>query len=302
MRLVTYEADGGNASGIQVGGWSMVDTRTAAEFAGWSGARLAATASNLDLLSLPLDTWAELEQAAAGYAGGNASAPGFHLLESIRLGPPIPNPEKIICVGLNYHDHAEEIGIAVPKEPIFFAKYANSLIGPTDAIVPPRDTGKVDYEAELAVVIGRPGRYIREEDALAHVAGAMNFNDVSARDLQLSNQLWTGGKAVDTFGPCGPALVTLDELGDLQDLRVRTRVNGETLQDGTTARMVFTVAQIISFLSRIMTLVPGDIIATGTPAGVAASHDPPRFLRTGDQVEVEIQGLGTMCNPVAEPF
>ncbi len=300
MRLVMYDAGDGGNPGILVGE-RVVDTRAAAGFAGWGADMLAATAANRMLLSQPPDAMLELELAAAGYLGQHASASGIHPLDSVRLGPPVPDPEKIICIGLNYHDHAEEIGIAVPKEPIFFAKYANSLIGPTDAIVPPRDTGKVDYEAELAVVIGRSGRYIREEDALAHVAGAMNFNDVSARDLQLANQLWTGGKAVDTFGPCGPALVTLDELGDIQDLRVRTRVNGETLQDGTTARMVFTVAQLVAFLSRIMTLVPGDIIATGTPAGVAASHDPPRFLQTGDRVEVEVQGLGMTCNPVVDP-
>ncbi len=300
MRLVMYDAGDGGYPGILVGE-RVVDTRAAAGFAGWGTDMLAATATNRKLLSLPSDARLELELAAAGYVGQHASGSGIHLLDSVRLGPPVPDPEKIICIGLNYHDHAEEIGIGVPKEPIFFAKYANSLIGPTDAIVPPRDTRKVDYEAELAVVIGRSGRYVRAEDALAYVAGAMNFNDVSARDLQLSNQLWTGGKAVDTFGPCGPALVTLDELGDIQDLRVRTRVNGETLQDGTTARMVFSVAQLIAFLSRIMTLVPGDIIATGTPAGVAASHDPPRFLQTGDRVEVEIQGLGMTCNPIAEP-
>lgn len=300
MRLVMYDAGDGGCPGILVGE-RVVDTRAAAEFAGWGADMLAATASNRMLLSQPPDSMLELELAAAGYVGQHASASGIHPLDSVRLGPPVPDPEKIICIGLNYHDHAEEIGIAVPKEPIFFAKYANSLIGPTDAIVPPRDTGKVDYEAELAVVIGQSGRYISEEDALAHVAGAMNFNDVSARDLQLANQLWTGGKAVDTFGPCGPALVTLDELGDIQDLRVRTRVNGETLQDGTTARMVLTVTQLVAFLSRIMTLVPGDIIATGTPAGVAASHDPPRFLRTGDRVEVEVQGLGMTCNPVVDP-
>lgn len=300
MRLVMYDAGDGGHPGIQVEE-RVVDSRAVAGFAGWSDSMLAATSTNRNLLSLQPEARLELELAAAGYVGQNVSAPGIHSLDSVRLGPPVPDPEKIICIGLNYHDHAEEIGIEVPKEPIFFAKYANSLIGPADAIVPPRDTRKVDYEAELAVVIGRSGRYVREEDALAHVAGAMNFNDVSARDLQLSNQLWTGGKAVDTFGPCGPALVTLDELGDIQDLRVRTRVNGETLQDGTTARMVFTVAQLIAFLSRIMTLVPGDIIATGTPAGVAASHDPPRFLHTGDRVEVEVQGLGMTCNPVADP-
>ncbi len=301
MRLVTYNAGGGGRPGIQLGTW-IVDLRTVADMAGWKDQELTTLMGNREFLTLPPTALAELEAVAVWYVDHDDTAPGIHPLHSVRLGPPIVNPEKIICIGLNYHDHAEEIGIDVPKEPIFFAKYANSLIGPEDDIVPPRETGKVDYEAELAVVIGKSGRYIPESDALAYVAGVMNFNDVSARDLQLSNQLWTTGKAVDTFAPCGPALITLSELGDLQDLWIRTRVNGETLQDGTTARMVFGVKQIIAFLSRIMTLIPGDIIATGTPAGVATAHDPPRFLNAGDQVEVEIEGLGSTCNRVVSPF
>jgi 2-keto-4-pentenoate hydratase/2-oxohepta-3-ene-1,7-dioic acid hydratase in catechol pathway len=185
---------------------------------------------------------------------------------------------------------------------MFFAKFPNSLAGPHADIVPPATTEKVDYEAELAVVIGRRGRNIAEAHALAHVAGAMAFNDVSARDLQLANNLWTGGKAVDTFAPCGPALVSLEEIGDLQDLGVRTRVNGEVLQDGSTASMIFGVAATIAFLSQIMTLEPGDIVATGTPAGVGQSRTPPRFLQAEDVVEVEIDGLGTLRNRVAPPL
>ncbi|MEO0567065.1 MAG: fumarylacetoacetate hydrolase family protein [Pseudomonadota bacterium] len=222
-------------------------------------------------------------------------------LSDVRLGPPIPDPEKIICIGLNYHDHAEEVGAEPPKAPIFFAKYANSLVGPYDHIVPPRDTHKVDYEAELAVVIGRSGRYIDPKDALNHVAGAMVLNDVSARDLQLANQLWTGGKAIDTFAPCGPWLTLAKDAGDLMDLSVTTSVNRDVLQNGNTRNMIFGVVEVIAFLSRIMTLRPGDIIATGTPAGVAASHDPARFLNPGDLVEVEVSGLGALRNPVAEP-
>lgn len=226
------------------------------------------------------------------------SAGAAHEVVGLRLGPPIPAPEKIICIGLNYHDHAAEVGAEPPKEPIFFA---NSLIGPRDPIRPPRETAKLDYECELAVVIGRAGHRIAERDALSHVAGAMVLNDVSARDLQLANQLWTGGKAIDTFAPCGPAITLMRDIGDLQDLPVVTRLNGEVLQNGSTASMIFSVAEIIAFLSRIMTLRPGDIIATGTPAGVAASHDPPRFMRTGDEVTCEIGPLGSLGNPVAEP-
>jgi acylpyruvate hydrolase len=183
---------------------------------------------------------------------------------------------------------------------MFFAKYPNSLVGPTDDIVPPPTTDQVDYEAELAVVIGKRGRNIEVEDALDHVAGAMAFNDVSARDLQLANNLWTGGKAIDTFGPCGPALVLRDDIDDLQALPVRTRVNGEVVQDGNTASMIFGVAETIAFLSKIMTLEPGDIIATGTPAGVGNSRTPKLFLRPGDVVEVEIEGIGTLRNPVVD--
>jgi acylpyruvate hydrolase len=214
----------------------------------------------------------------------------------------VPDPPKIVCLGLNYRDHAAETGLQAPAAPTFFAKWANSLIGPTDDIVPPAVSDKIDYEAELAVVIGRRGRNIDAAQALDHVAGAMAFNDVSARDLQMANPLWTGGKAIDTFGPCGPALVLLDEIDDLQALAVRCRVNGETVQDGTTADMIFGVAEKIAFLSRIMTLEPGDIIATGTPAGVGNSRQPQLFLHPGDVVEIEIEGIGTLRNRVADPI
>ncbi|MEQ9259166.1 MAG: fumarylacetoacetate hydrolase family protein [Roseovarius sp.] len=260
----------------------------AAKAAGWEETGL----TNRRLLGLGAARMAELAEAAE-------SLPGTPLAQ-LRLGPPVPDPEKIICIGLNYHDHAREVGAAPPPSPIFFAKFANSLVGPEDDIVPPREEQHVDYEAELAVVIGKRGRYIRQEEALGHVAGAMAFNDVSARDFQLANQLWTSGKAVDTFGPCGPELVTTDELGDLQALAVKTRVNGETLQDGSTASMIFGIAVLIEYLSKVMTLEPGDIIATGTPAGVAKAHEPPRFLKPGDVVEVEISPIGTLKNTVRE--
>lgn len=239
-----------------------------------------------------------LEGQVAGLKESSTMKGHINALDTLQIGPPIPDPEKIICIGLNYHDHAEEVGAAPPAAPIFFAKYANSLVGPTDTVVPPRDTEKVDYEAELAVVIGKRGRYIDAADALDHVAGAMVLNDVSARDLQLANQLWTGGKAIDTFAPCGPSITLMEDIDDLMNLRVQTRVGGETLQDGNTKNMIFGVAECIAFLSRIMTLRPGDIIATGTPAGVAASHDPARWLVEGDTVEVEIEGLGILRNPV----
>src|SRR6188472_4237620 len=241
MRLVSYESDAGWRSGIQVGD-AVADTERVAADAGWDHAGLHSTRAVLALEPARLRALAVVA----------ARADELQPREALRLGPPVPDPPKIICLGLNYRDHAAEAGLTEPAAPIFFAKWANSLIGPTDDIVPPAVAEQIDYEAELAVVIGTRGRNIDAAHALDHVAGAMAFNDVSARDLQMANQLWTGGKAIDTFGPCGPALVLLDELGDLQALAVRTRVNGETVQDGNTASMIFSVAETIAFLSRIM--------------------------------------------------
>jgi 2-keto-4-pentenoate hydratase/2-oxohepta-3-ene-1,7-dioic acid hydratase in catechol pathway len=218
-------------------------------------------------------------------------------LASVRLMPPLPDPEKIICLGLNYRDHAAELGQEPPAAPLWFGKFANSLIGSgAEILLPSAHPDHVDYEAELAVVIGRRAHCVDAGEALACIAGAMPFNDVSARDLQFQNPLWTSGKAVDTFAPCGPALVSLDEIGDIQDLALQTRVNGEVVQRGATADQIFGVAATVAWLSRTMTLVPGDIIATGTPAGIGAARG--RFLRAGDTVEVEVAGLGTLSNPV----
>jgi 2-keto-4-pentenoate hydratase/2-oxohepta-3-ene-1,7-dioic acid hydratase in catechol pathway len=218
-------------------------------------------------------------------------------LSGVRLLPPVPDPQKIICLGLNYHDHAAESGQEPPANPLWFAKFANSLVADGDPVVlPAAHPDYVDYEAELAVVIGRTAHRVAAEQALDHVAGAMPFNDVSARDLQLQNPLWTSGKAVDTFAPCGPALVTIDEIDDLQALGLRTRINGNVVQEGNTAEMIFGVAETVAWLSRTMTLLPGDIIATGTPAGVGGPKG--LFLRDGDTVSVEVDGLGTVTNRV----
>ena len=218
-------------------------------------------------------------------------------LSSVRLLAPVPDPEKIICLGLNYSDHAEESGQEIPTAPLWFGKFANSLIGSgQDIVLPAAHPDYVDYEAELAVVIGRAAHRVEEADALSYVAGAMPFNDVSARDLQLQNPLWTSGKAVDTFAPCGPALVTLDEAGDLGSLGLRTRINGKVVQKGNTSNLIFSVASAVAWLSRTITLAPGDIIATGTPAGVGGPQGI--FLRDGDTVEVEVDGLGVLTNPV----
>jgi acylpyruvate hydrolase len=302
VRLVSFktEPDAPLRCGIQADG-KIADASAVAALAGLEPASIVAGWSARAITALDTEALGHLAQTVRDRASELADQGALLAADDVALGPPVPEPQKIICLGLNYGDHAREAGLTPPSVPMFFAKYANSLIGPFDAIVPPPTTDQVDYEAELAVVIGRKGRHVSADDALQHVFGVMAFNDVSARDLQLANNLWTGGKAIDTFGPCGPALVTLDEVGDIGALGVRTRVNGETVQNGNTADMIFGVAKTIAFLSSIMTLEPGDIIATGTPAGVGNARDPKLFLSTGDVVEVEIDGIGLLKNPVADP-
>ncbi len=280
MRLVTYEGGGGAEAGV------LIEEQVV------SVSALDAPARSVRGLLEHLD--------AAGLLalGERAAASDERLaLESVRLLAPVPDPEKIICLGLNYSDHAAETGQEPPAAPLWFAKFANSLIGSGEEIVlPAAHPEYVDYEAELAVVIGRPTHRVEADQALSHLAGAMPFNDVSARDLQLQNPLWTSGKAIDTFAPCGPALVTLDEAGDLGALGLRTRINGKLVQEGNTSNLIFSVAVAVAWLSRTMTLLPGDIIATGTPAGVGAAQGI--FLRAGDTVEVELDRLGTLTNHV----
>jgi 2-keto-4-pentenoate hydratase/2-oxohepta-3-ene-1,7-dioic acid hydratase in catechol pathway len=211
---------------------------------------------------------------------------------------PIDRPGKIVCVGLNYRDHAEEQGTELPGAPLLFAKWPNALIGPGEPIVIPRISKQVDYEAELGVVIGERVRGISEEDALHVVRGYICLNDVSARDLQFSDGQWTRGKSPDTFCPVGPQLAPASAVADPQKLGIRCVLNGELMQDSTTANMIFTVAQIIAYASETMTLEPGDLIATGTPAGVGVFRDPPVLLKEGDEVTIEIDGLGALTNPV----
>ena len=232
---------------------------------------------------------------------GGSPEPGEAVVrvEDARIHAPVPRPGKVICIGLNYEDHAEETGAAIPEKPIVFAKWANSVIGPGDPIVIPPITSQPDYEAELAVVIGRAARNVGESEAMDHVFGYTNANDVSARDIQLGEGgQWTRGKAIDTFCPLGPYLVTKDEIEDPQNLSVRCVLNGETVQDGTTSKMIFPVAKLVAFLSTGMTLEPGDVIITGTPPGVGMARDPQLWMKAGDEVSVEIEGLGTLTNPV----
>ena len=218
--------------------------------------------------------------------------------DAVRLLAPIPRPPKLLCVGLNYRDHAEETGQPIPKVPIFFTKAATSVIGPGTAIALPTDSQQVDYEAEFAVVIGTRCRRTTPERARDVVAGYTIVNDVSARDWQFRTSQWFIGKTFDTFGPMGPALVTPDEVGDPHILDLSLRLNGKELQRSSTRHLVFGVFDLIAELSRVMTLEPGDVIATGTPGGVGFTRKPPVFLRPGDEVEITIAKLGTLTNPV----
>ena len=244
-----------------------------------------------ELIAAGPDAWESAED-AAGKVDRRPLRPGM-------LAAPLSAPSKIACVGLNYHDHCRETGMEPPQRPLIFAKFNSSLTGPDAPIEWPDGlTDQVDWEAELAVVIGRRAKAVSESEALGTIFGYTAANDVSARDLQFSDQQWVRGKSLDTFCPVGPVVVTPDEFGDPQDKRLLARVNGETMQDSTTAEMIFGVAEIVSFLSHACTLVPGDLILTGTPWGVGGFRDPPIFLKAGDTVEIEVEGVGTLANPV----
>ena len=211
---------------------------------------------------------------------------------------PIERPGKIVCVGLNYRDHAEEQGVDLPAEPLLFAKWPNTLIGPGEAIAIPPIVTQCDFEAELAVVVGARLKGISKENALEAVRGYLCANDVTARNLQFSDGQWSRGKSPDTFCPVGPRLVPASEVPDPHALWIRTTVNGEVLQDSTTANMIFGVDEILSYVSQAITLEPGDLVLTGTPAGVGIFQTPPHLLEPGDEVTIEIEGLGALTNPV----
>ncbi len=211
---------------------------------------------------------------------------------------PIDRPSKIVCVGLNYRDHAEEQGAPLPEAPLLFAKWQNALLGPGEPIVIPPIVTKCDYEAELGVVIGSRVRGASAENAMEAVKGYVCVNDVSARDLQFADGQWTRGKSPDTFCPVGPRLVPRDEIDDPQRLSIRAMLNGAPMQESSTSNMVFGVAELIAYITRTITLEPGDLIATGTPAGVGAFRDPPLYMQPGDEITIEIEGLGSLTNPV----
>jgi acylpyruvate hydrolase len=294
LRLATYERAGRWAAAVGVPGGLLVDAAAAARRAGlddgvaWSSVRA--------IVAQEADRLAALHEAAGALADGS-DGDAVVAADDARLGPPVPDPTKILCVGLNYRAHANEAALDEPTVPMVFAKFPNVLIGSGAPIELPEGHGeKVDYEGEIAVVIGRRAYRRSEDDALDVVAGWMPFNDVSARDLQTQTSQWTVGKSPDTFGPCGPCLVLDDAMRD-GGLEIETQVNGERVQHARSDRMIFSVARLIAFLTTFITLEPGDIIVTGTPEGVGAHRDPPRFLRDGDVVEVRVNEE-RLSNPV----
>jgi len=211
---------------------------------------------------------------------------------------PVPRPGKLICIGLNYRDHAAESNMAIPERPVVFSKFATAVIAPGEAVVLPDTSKQVDYEAELAVVIGRRAKSVGANRALEYVLGYTAFNDVSARDFQFADGQWQRGKSCDTFAPMGPTIVTADVIPNPHKLSIKLRLNGRTMQDSNTDNLIFGIPQLISFLSETITLEPGDVIATGTPSGVGFARKPPVFLKDGDQMEVEIEGLGILNSRV----
>jgi 2-keto-4-pentenoate hydratase/2-oxohepta-3-ene-1,7-dioic acid hydratase in catechol pathway len=211
---------------------------------------------------------------------------------------PVPRPGKLICIGLNYRDHAAESKMPIPERPVVFSKFSTAVIAPGEPVIVPATSEQVDYEAELAVVIGRRAKNVALSEALDYVLGYTAFNDVSARDFQFADGQWQRGKSCDTFAPMGPFIVTADEIPDPHKLSIKLRLNGQTMQDSNTDQLIFGVPELIAFLSETITLEPGDVIATGTPPGVGFARQPPVFIKPGDEMEVEIENIGTLNNPV----
>lgn len=303
MKLYTFDVEGRTILGAERDG-DIVDLA-----ATWvaSGAEDRERAYLADMLSFVRGGDAALDAArrALDVATRSPSAPGGARLAyrfgEVRLRPPLPAPGKVLCSGLNYHSHTRENPAArLPSDPFFFAKLPNTIAGPGDPIVKPRMTGQLDYEVELAVVVGRRMRNTPEGEVMGCVAGYTILHDVSARDVQFKDNQITLGKNFDTFAPMGPCLVTADEIPDPGDVHLRARVNDELRQDGSTADWIFPLPRLLSFLSRVMTLEPGDVVSTGTPAGVGAFRQPPTYLQPGDRVRLEVEGIGVLENVVVE--
>jgi 2-keto-4-pentenoate hydratase/2-oxohepta-3-ene-1,7-dioic acid hydratase in catechol pathway len=281
MKLVTFEINGSSQPGV------LLDSSVL-------GLRAAGFASTLDVIALWADARARIEEWIKERPVAQLAP-----LSSVKLLAPIPRPPKIICVGLNYRDHALESNMEIPKVPTIFSKYATSVIGPGDTIRLPRVSSKPDYEAEFAVIVGKGGRNIPAGSWQEHVFGYTNLNDVSARDYQMATTQWMMGKTFDTFAPMGPAIVTADEIADPHNLDISLTINGETLQHSNTKNLIFNIPALIEYLSAVFTLEPGDVISTGTPSGVGFARKPPRWLVDGDDVVVRVEGLGELRNPVA---
>lgn len=314
MKLVAYEGSGGRALGVVENDF-VVDVAEALEWGALLPKPEPALRAAIEKLEAadgpPLDMIDLIQRGrpyllALGVVASAASAAGsppdlVTPLAQARLRAPIARPPKITCVGLNYADHAHEQGIEPPPSPVFFLKSANTIVGPGDAIRLPPNTTQPDYEAELAVVIGKGGSRIPQDRAWDHVAGYTILNDVTARDMQHGDKQWFRGKSCDTFAPTGPWIVTPDEIPDPHALAISLTLNGETMQDSNTANLIHKIDFLISYLSQSLTWEPGDLISTGTPPGVGVFRQPPVFLKPGDQISVTVEGIGTLANPVVAP-
>ena len=312
MRLVTFELQGRNRLGAEQDGHVidlnrgyalLLASRGVADFQGQADRELPADMRGfLDLWDQSVSRAKEVLTFAQGIrAGGGPMVQAIlQPLQAVRLRAPILNPRKIICLGLNYRDHAQESKADIPTDPILFSKYATAIIGPDDPILLPSVSKEVDYEGELAFIMARRGRHIPKAQALEYVAGYSIMHDVSARDYQIRKPggQWMSGKTFDTFAPLGPALVTKEDIPDPHVLDITCTVSGERLQSSNTKHLIFSVPDIVAYCSHIFTLEPGDVIATGTPGGVGFARKPPRLLKEGDVVVIEIQGIGQLRNPV----
>ena len=299
MRLISYRIDGNPRVGLERHGHAidlerayavLADDSTAARLFGSGDMRTV-----LEAGAEAMDAARRVDQ-AAGESGAVADC--SHALERVELLAPVMRPEKVICVGQNYRDHCLEQNQPIPESPILFAKFPTSVQRPGGPIIHPTISEQLDYEAELAVVIGRRGKHIAVEDAYDYVAGYTCANDVSARDIQFGDKQWVRGKSFDTSMPLGPALVTTDEIPDPQTLGIRCVLNGETLQDSNTSNLIFDVPYLIAFISQMLTFSPGDVLLTGTPPGVGIFRKPPILLQPGDSVTIEIDRIGAITNPV----
>ncbi|MCX7717617.1 MAG: fumarylacetoacetate hydrolase family protein [Candidatus Sumerlaeaceae bacterium] len=295
MKLFRYSEAGRPQLAVE---WRGIVVNAAAAMRA-AGALVPQAIESADTAALAASDGSQLSALAAALDSVGATLPVVDLA-AVEILPPVASPRQFICIGMNYRDHALEQGRPVPDHPIIFAKLPGALNAHDHPIVRPRTTAHLDYEAELGVIIGRGGRRIPRDRALEHVFGYTVVNDVSARDLQKADGQFVRAKSQDGFGPVGPCLVTADEIPDPQTLPICARVNGVTLQESNTREMIFGVAELVAFISEGITLTPGDLIATGTPAGVGAFRTPPVWLKAGDIVEIEIGGIGVLRNPVVE--